>query len=308
MKRTAIFGDLSGHLAPFILALDSLGVRFDPLYIPEDLTIIQVGDLIHKGEDSNEIIALVDDVFKSPYRSQWIQLAGNHELNHLPFGQKFWRCDCHPEAISLIQDWWERREMVMAAGLRGGRNKYLVPNMETLITHAGLTFPFFSRHLKAANVQEAVTSLWNEQKMNTSWLATAGIMMSGAPSPFAGPFWALSVGEVYETWIGNYAGIENRIARIDRLGMPLYTENMPFNQIHGHSYPFNWERSEWYATVPKFFRKEMNAYQKSRVSRFRPDLASGAFLGIDPGFENTTPTVEKQPFLLVEDVEEIFVQ
>jgi hypothetical protein len=87
--RIACFGDVGGHLEPFTSGLQALGADTDGGTLPDDLIVIQVGDLIRKGPDSDGVVTLVDR-FRQHSTRQWVQLIGNHEAHYLG-GPRFWQ-------------------------------------------------------------------------------------------------------------------------------------------------------------------------------------------------------------------------
>ena len=77
--RVALIGDIGGHCEALRQELRRLGATEDGC-LPDDVVIVQVGDLIHRGPDSDGVIRLVDRyVTEQPRR--WIQLIGNHEVH-----------------------------------------------------------------------------------------------------------------------------------------------------------------------------------------------------------------------------------
>ena len=135
--RAAIFGDIGGHAGAFFRALESLGVDLATGGIPKDLTIVQLGDLIHKGPDSEAIVAFVSKVFsKSP--DQWVQLLGNHEMQHLG-GYEFWRCSCSRELIASLHSWWGNGQASTVAGISHAPVPKVLTGAPTLLSHAGVT-------------------------------------------------------------------------------------------------------------------------------------------------------------------------
>ena len=112
----AALGDVGGWLAPFWEALQELGIDPDTLELPEETVVVQVGDLIHKGPDSEEIVALVDRIMAaSPGR--WRQLVGSHEAQHLG-GPEFWDSDCSPALIWTLRSWWDNGQAALAVAAR----------------------------------------------------------------------------------------------------------------------------------------------------------------------------------------------
>ncbi|MET0863792.1 MAG: metallophosphoesterase, partial [Nakamurella sp.] len=80
--RVALFGDVGGHPKQLRKALVALGADSETLRLPADLTVIQVGDLIHRGPDSPGAMQIAGSVMATQPR-QWVQLAGNHEALYL---------------------------------------------------------------------------------------------------------------------------------------------------------------------------------------------------------------------------------
>src|ERR1700755_2285929 len=83
MGRVAVIGDVGGHLLELEAALASLGATGGDHRLPDDLTVVQVGDLIDRGPDSAGVLDLVDRYLDNQ-PAQWVQLIGNHEAQYLP--------------------------------------------------------------------------------------------------------------------------------------------------------------------------------------------------------------------------------
>ena len=69
--RVAIIGDIHGHADELIAKLVRLGMDPDTLMLPEDLTVIQLGDLIHRGLQSSKVLRTVDTIMDQQ-PTQWI--------------------------------------------------------------------------------------------------------------------------------------------------------------------------------------------------------------------------------------------
>src|SRR5690606_26120046 len=151
----------------------------------------------------------------------------------------------------------------------------LLPMQETIITHAGISYPYARFVLEQMNAREIVQGLNDAQRNNDRILRIPGAVLNeGGFNPMAGPFWAISTHEVYSTWTENYP--RGLIPRQTSSGDKLFSGGMPFNQIHGHTSPYQWEDKEWFPTTTPFFQHEINLYHKSRTSRYCPDFGSGA--------------------------------
>jgi hypothetical protein len=61
--RVAVVGDIGGHATELRAELTRLGEDKDGR-LPSDLVVIQVGDLIHRGPDSDDVVKLVDNYLK----------------------------------------------------------------------------------------------------------------------------------------------------------------------------------------------------------------------------------------------------
>jgi hypothetical protein len=72
VPRNAIIGDVGGWTHRLDEAIVSLGGDPDAGTLPEDLTVVQVGDLVNKGPDSKGALALVDRMLTGS-QGRWIQ-------------------------------------------------------------------------------------------------------------------------------------------------------------------------------------------------------------------------------------------
>ncbi len=102
VTRLALIGDIGGHLQQLQEALWSLGVDNR---IPDDLIVIQVGDLVHKGPDSDAVVELVDG-FLQDQPDRWVQLMGNHEACHLG-ADLFAHDQVSPQTEATLQRWYD---------------------------------------------------------------------------------------------------------------------------------------------------------------------------------------------------------
>src|SRR3981189_523115 len=115
MPRIAIIGDVGGWCHRLDEAIVSLGGDPDAGTPPEDLTVVQVGDLVDKGPDSMGALALIDRMLVgSPGR--WTQLLGNHEAGYVG-GPTFWREDIHEDSIADLRRWMEADQAHLAVAL-----------------------------------------------------------------------------------------------------------------------------------------------------------------------------------------------
>jgi hypothetical protein len=105
-----VIGDVAGHLDELRTELRRLGADRGTGRLPGDLTIVQVGDLVDRGPDSDAVVALVDgDLTRQPMHR--VQLVGNHEADYLRDPVFDW-----PERISArsrdaLRRWWAGGQM-----------------------------------------------------------------------------------------------------------------------------------------------------------------------------------------------------
>src|SRR4029079_14812197 len=124
--------------------------------LPADLTVVQVGDLIHRGPDSPGAIDLVRTVLRQQ-PGQWIQLAGNHEAQYITPPKFHWPERLPEDDLETLFEWWSSRRVREAAGApvfewcAPGRLRVATAAGAAgepypyLVTHAGLTEGFW-RH------------------------------------------------------------------------------------------------------------------------------------------------------------------
>jgi Calcineurin-like phosphoesterase len=133
--RIAVIGDVGGHATPLRDELARLGARPDGR-LPEDLLVVQVGDLIHRGPDSAEVVDIVDFYLRTQPR-QWIQLIGNHEVHYLRPPVFCWPDTLGRKHIRILNRWWQNGTAAVAAAVDTAGESFL-------ITHAGITAEFWT--------------------------------------------------------------------------------------------------------------------------------------------------------------------
>ena len=258
MARVAVLGDIGGQWEELFAELVRLGMDPDTFWLPDDLTVVQVGDLVHRGPQSVKVLELVRQIMLQQ-ADQWVQLVGNHEGIYLPYAPDFpWSPRLTDGCADLLRYWWRTGQMRVAAGLS-------TPQGDLLITHAGLTTGLWSKIGRPTDVRQAVPLLNALPDEHSDWLWRTGLMFKGGDADWnAGPMWAEAGQEVYASW------------------MHLETENIPvpFGQVHGHSSAYNWAKKEWRAKprVANRFRPV------PRVRHLHGVIGSQAFIGIDPDF------------------------
>lgn len=230
MSRVAIIGDVSGHGEVFTAVLESIGVDTTAGQLPADLTVIQVGDLVHKGPTGNEAVALADQMMRSN-PSRWLQLIGNHDLCYVggpPAPRWSGRGDVSQATIKVLRDWWHSKRCLLAVGMEA------VGMGNVLVSHAGLTRGCWDDLGRLPDVVSAAAAMNAEVGRPDSIAMRAGRLLGGPPDPHAGPCWAEVSQEVYEPWI--------------------QSGDLPFNQIHGHAAPWNFQTGSFWSDTPSDIR------------------------------------------------------
>ena len=219
-EKVAVLGDLSGHVVPLLRELTKLGIEFDhptqPSRVvtwPQDLAVIQVGDLVHKGPHSELAVALVHDLLVPTGR--WIQLLGNHESQYLDRGIHFWDPKIDPKVVPALRQMWDTGEMVPAAAVVAD------DGATTVVTHAGVAphvVDAVAHDLgRAPTGVEVVAALGDD---TDGYLVFTPGMMAGRPHP-PGVIWTEPRAELRLPWLSPH-----------RPGLPL-----AFHQVHGHAQP-----------------------------------------------------------------------
>lgn len=250
--RHAVIGDVGGHLDGLWRELERLGADPASGRLPDDLTVVQVGDLVHRGPESEAVIDLVDR-FLEHGDGRWVQLAGNHEAQYLRHPAFQWRDWISTASADRLRSWWVAGEMVVAA---------VVPHHdeEALVTHAGLTEEFWRRDLGSPpTAREAAERLNDMAAHGHSALFRDGAMLTGRTSLRAGPLWAEAARELVAGW---------------------QSRTMPFSQVHGHSSCYDWAAGAWRVQVPDEVVAATTLDHDRSHEQTRLD--GGVLVGIDP--------------------------
>ncbi|WP_018602427.1 metallophosphoesterase [Mycobacterium sp. 155] len=203
--RVAVIGDVGGHVEELRRELRSLGTSATGV-LPDDLVVIQVGDLVHRGPDSDGVIRLVD-YYLNTYPDQWIQLLGNHEVYYLRPNTFVWWDRIGYLEQRILKKWWREEKLHAAVAVE-------TDDEEFLVTHAGVTEKFWREHLHAPRTaSEAARRINSLARTGCETLYGGGAML-GAPNPMVGPIWASRNDELVPGWEGT---------------------TLPFSQVHGHS-------------------------------------------------------------------------
>jgi hypothetical protein len=219
--RVAVIGDVGGHRNELVSELRRLGADPATGWLPPDLTVVQVGDLVHRGPDSGGVVAMVD-AYLDEQPQQWVQLVGNHEAQYLYPPVFEWPERIGDDAIDTLREWWRAGRMIAAAAVESDAGQLLV-------THAGLTAGFWRDALDAPqSARDAARALNSFPGTHDDVLFAPGHMLAakdsdGAPDFAAGPIWAAAATELVPSWLAE-------------------AQPAPFHQVHGHSMIADWHR------------------------------------------------------------------
>lgn len=282
MMKTAIFGDVGGQYLAFSRSLIKLGCDPETGDMPEDLRIIQLGDLVHKGPGTDAVVSMVDRFIQNPC-SQWTQLWGNHESMHVLSRTRFAPCNCSEETKHTLKT-WEQYGTAQIATIATGHHPTLHNSFPTLVTHAGLTSGALSRALMRIPLtpEPDLGDILDILNSGEAFVREPGQILTGSrfPNLYAGPYWAIDTAEVIPSW-------RNLM--------------MPFNQVHGHTSAFTFSlRNKWFFATPLEMRKGIKVDIPNERTVYTQE--SGAtIVGIDPTYEATFSLDTTQKYLLLEN-------
>jgi hypothetical protein len=282
MTKYHVFGDTGGHYRQLKAGLETIGLNPVTNKLPEDVVVIHCGDLLHKGPNSAAVIYMVNRIMEAN-PGQWIQLLGNHEYQYLG-GIPFWREVIDPDAISMLQRWYFEGKVRNAFAITEptkfhnlvvSKRGYETPAKPVILTHAGITRQYWAKFLQSETDATAIVRKLNN--FNPNQIGTPGaIIGAGNTVEFpAGPVWALSVEEVWNSWQSELT--------------------VPFMQIHGHTTPYSHALGRWWSRDKAFIKSsKINPDRRTVVTA----VADSVQVAIDPGYDKRAP-IEPQPALLI---------
>lgn len=262
--RIAVIGDVGGHAMPLRDELTRLGARPDGR-LPEDLLVIQVGDLIHRGPDSAQVLDLVEH-YLSTQPGQWIQLIGNHEAHYLRPPVFRWPDTLGRRHTRILNRWWRSGAAIVAAAVETADESFLV-------THAGITAEFWTTIGGPPTAAEAARRINDLARTGADTVFRAGIFLHGTSVPSAGPLWADTATELLPGWA-------------DR--------RLPFSQIHGHNSITTW-RGHHTPMPPTGIDALVTIDHAAKHETVH--LEGGRLIGVDPDHRDT-PTTPWQALVL----------
>ena len=257
-ERVALVGDVGGHADQLRRALVGLGADPDAGRLPDGLVVVQVGDLVQRGPDSEGAVDVVDR-FLRRHPDRWVQLEGNHESCYVR-ADRFFHDDISADAAATLRGWADDGLVRLAVALE---TEALGP---VLVSHAGVTARLWDELGRPASPPDAVRALEENQDL----AARAGSML-GEPEGLGGVLWAEAVDELYQPWLDRH-----------RSG-----EALPFSQVHGHTTAWWWSRGR---TTARGELRDLLQVDHAR-RHVRVDLGDASLVGVDPGFGATATDV-----------------
>jgi hypothetical protein len=308
IKQYVIFPDIGGHLHVFRNMLEYVGMDLTTLLIPEGMIIVQLGDLVHKGEKSLECLQLAY-ALKQTNGDKYIQLLGNHEAHYLGGSDLTGRAGVKHvgvEAVKLLIHMWSEG-LIQAA--------YAASTVDgnVLFTHGGLTYATWvksgaddafetadrlndagrriakslgtyiiaGRKVPLKNNEEPVSAAHGNNNLDFELLFKEGKLLTGIMVPDVGIIHPRTGSELAHGW--------------------LQEGTMPFSQIHGHETIKYWSGNDWHDDVPEYIKQltivdEVNCHTKLHVG-------DKYIWSVDPAYSVDKPTIVYPPLALKSRVE-----
>lgn len=282
--KYVVFGDTGGHFKQLFNGLKNIGMS-DDYFLPKDITIIHCGDLVHKGPDSEYIVQLVNTI-KQKNPGQWVQIIGNHEAQYLG-GIVFRQVGLlGPESEGIINEWYEEGFLRFTYVIPQGHTIHTVrasyaSSTPILVSHAGVSYPFYDAYLKNKNVKDYNSVL---RQMDIPLVHRAGLMMGevyDAQAPI-GPVWAHGIHENWVLW--------------------EQQDTIPFSQIIGHINPYVFNGTNaFFPGTPEYFTQvaDIHPQESVTVAPLREDFSSW-ILYTDPGYDSSSYH-HTQPTIFIRD-------
>ncbi len=266
--RIAVVGDVDGHAWMLRRCLQDSGCDTATGTVPDDLVIVQVGDLVHTGPDSAGVVALVDRIMTtSP--DQWIQLVGNHEAQEGLGGPEFWHETLAGALRADLRRWVDSGRARLAVALD------TVEFGPVLVTHAGLTRQKWVAIGRPDDPAVAAATLNDELAADPVLAFAAGELLGIKPRLPVGVAWA-SPRELLQSWD---------------------MEQLPFSQVHGHASPRRWTSGTWATGLPRRTTALASTDERKRHSDFAWP-GGEHILCVDPDFGADDAAVPLVPLIL----------
>lgn len=268
--KICVIPDIGGHATVFNSMLTQAGIH--NYRIPNDMVVIQLGDLVHKGPDSAECVQIAQKLITANPHT-YIQLIGNHEAHYLGGVELYGRTGVvkiPDDTINILKTWWKSGIMKVA---------YSAPTQygDTLFTHGGLTKTLWQELQSPATATETASTLNRLRQNNQEIIFREGKLTLGGEARFnVGPLNARTGAELAYEW--------------------LKRGSMPFTQIHGHETLYWWNDNTWHNDVPPEVRNHANIDTVNKRTHLQ--IKDHHIFSIDPAFSIQPPDYIPPPLIL----------
>lgn len=252
--RVALIGDIGGHHDVFVAALTAAGVDVAARRVPGDLTVVQVGDLVHKGPADAACVQLADDLLRAA-PGAYVQLWGNHDAAYVGGPDVSGRpgvTAIDDGSAATLRRWYAAGTARLAVAID------TVERGPVLVTHGGLTAGLWrrlGRPATAVAAAEAVNGLLSDPQL----AFRPGRLMTGVVDLAAGVTCPRTGAELAASWLAE--GV------------------LPFDQVHGHEAVWDWPAGRWHDDVPAAVR-ELSTVEPDRRS-CSVEIAGRRLLSVD---------------------------
>lgn len=279
----AVIGDIGGNVKLLKDILSSFGGDIDSVSLPDNVIVVQVGDLIRltdEGLSGSSVCVEIIDRFLDKYPGRWVQLWGNHDMGAIggPIKPDWSKLPLPEKTRVTIKRWWDTGSVKFAAGIYDGEREFL-------ITHAGLTYHRW-RQLGKPNLHDVVKYLNSTVGGSVGDSINPGFLVTGVINNYVDCTWAAVNSELYYPW----------------LEASINGEMVPFQQIHGHACPWSWRNEDWVPDTPELIKdKCLIDFNLRHTTTTVGSLACGipaTMLCVDLGFESASPNGSVSPLLM----------
>lgn len=281
--RIYIVGDIGGHFGVLQAVLDELGVDAAG-HLPQDATVIQVGDLIRTSpqfvHSNTKIVRKTQELIEANPDS-WIQLCGNHECAGLGGPARLkWDVESavERECREILLHLWQTKEMVLASAVNGSifnsESNEIVDAGPMLVTHAGYTRGSWVHDGESTSPFVAASIINRDCGRPMAEISRPGSLVTGQTTIRTDTMWPEVNRELLEPWLSH--------------GDP------PFPQIHGHASPYHWPAEQWWDDTPNLVRQNTTLDFGARRSVTGTVLVDGQVSLSDPFFMSVDWTLENE--------------
>lgn len=283
-RRVVIFNATRGHRKALFGQLHALGVKTSVGRIPEDLTIVQIGDLIGAYPKASEDLIREVENLRQHSPGQWIQLMGKVEAGYHPAGSfhrpeaaiKTGQRDINYRHQQTVLNWWRERKYAGVAAVIASDT--MAP---TLITHSGV-HKALHNHYGTDDPYQVAAHLNEEAFRCTPWMFGAGHAHNNFDTA-PGPIWATP----FELWTG------------------WETQPLPYDQIVGGFRPYHFTKKKWWAHPQLIDSTHATVLEDRRMTYWRHPHSPHGIAHIDDALGAKSPPSQLQAHTFLNAVVEV---